>query len=257
MAFSNSMSNLINKVAHLLEVDFIEQFFPEEIKRDKWLDIIRNISLVDFSKYVPNEVLYNVHTDTLDSNGYYYIDESFIPGNVKCIGVKDIAWNELQRESSVFGGGMGYYGVYDTQCIYSFTDVMDVQMLADHNSLFSNTFYIEFKEPNKLRLINSTGNWIKYPAKMFPIHVYLSHAENLLTISPTKIELLEELSASDVAKFLYATLKYFDHFETSFGTIELKLELIEEYKNKREEIINKLKEGSVGPGGNYPMFMTV
>lgn len=257
MAFTNSMSNLINKVEHLLEVEYIEQFFPEEIKKDKWIQKIKDITLVDFSKRVPNEVLYHVHTNTIDNNGYYYIDEGFIPGNVKIIGIKDIAWDHLQRESSIFGTGSSYYGVYDNHCGYSVEDVMDVQMVADHNSLFDNNIYVKFQEPNRLRLETATGSIIRYPAPTFPIYVYLSHAENLLTISPTKMELLEELAACDIAKFLYGTLKYFDHFETSFGTIELKLDVIEEYKNKRPEVLDKLKEGSVGPGGTYPMFMTM
>jgi hypothetical protein len=250
------MSRLLNKVALMLEVGYIEQFFPDEIKRDKWVEVVTGTSLLDFSKYVPNEVPYQVHTSTMDKDGWYYIDESFIPGNVKILGIRDLDFEMLSRDSTSIVGS-SYYGVYDTQSIYSFTDVMDVQMLADTNSIFNNGIYVEFKEPNRIRLKTSTRDFIKYPAPTFPITIYLSHAENLLTISPTKMELLEELSACDIAKFLYATLKYFDHFETSFGNVELKLETIEEYKNKRDEVMQKLKDGFISAGGSYPLFMTV
>ena len=259
MAFTNSMTALINKVSHTLEVDFIEQFFPKEIKKDTWANIIINNSLLDYSKYVPNAIQYQVQTNTMDKDGWYYVDEAVIPGDIKILGIRDLDFEAISRDNTMGGTFTGPYGMHDyIRSAYSVEDVMNIQMMADHNSLFSNGLYLEFKEPNRIRIKSATAHHIKWQAPSFPVTLYLSHASNLLTLSPTKMELLEELSACDIAKHLYATLKYFTEFETSYGNINLKLDIIEDYRNKRDDILGRLKDGFVSAGNtNMPLIFTV
>lgn len=256
--FTNSMTRLINKVSHILEVDYIEQFFPDEIKKDKWAQVIIDQSLLDFSKYVPHQVQYLVKTNTLDKDGWYYVDEEFLPGNIKIVGVKDLDFEAISVDATMSSTMSGPYGIHDyMQSVYSVDDIANIQMMADTNSLFNCGIFVEWKSPNKIRLKSASRNYIKWQAPTFPITLYLTHSENLLTIDPTKMELLEELASCDIAKFLYGTLKYFDHFETTSGNIELKLDVVEDYKNKRDDILQKLKDGFVGAGGTYPLIMTV
>ena len=256
--FTNSMGNLVNKVAHILEVEYIEQFFPKEIQKETWAQKIIDYSLLDFSKYVPQKIQYLVKTNTMDSDGWYYIDEDVIPGNIRIVGIQDLDFETISLDATMSGTMSGPYGIHDyMQAVYSVEDVADIQMMADHNSMFNSGIYVEWQSPNKIRLKSGTRNFIKWQAPTFPITLYLSHSENLLTIDPTKMELLEELASSDIAKFLYATLKYFDKLETSYGTIDLKLEKVEEYKDKRDDIMQRLKEGFISAGGSYPIIMCV
>ena len=50
----------------------------------------------------------------------------------------------------------------------------------------------------------------------------------------------EKLAMCDVATMLYNNLKYYDGMDTGFGNLDLKLDLLQDYANKREDIIEKL-----------------
>lgn len=253
--FTNSMTNLINKISHILELDYLEQFFPKELKKETWTKCITEISLLEFSKYVPNKIRYMVNASRISKDGWYFIDENDIPGDIKILGVKDLDFDTIA--SDPFSGGY-HYGYPDNgYTTFGVTDIMDMQMMADHSSFFNRGIYVEFEPPNRIRLRTSTANFIKWQTPQFPVTLYLSHADNLLTISPTKMDLFERLAACDVAKYLYASLKYFDHLETSYGNVELKLETLEQWKDMRQDIINELKEGFVSAGGSYPLCISV
>ena len=50
----------------------------------------------------------------------------------------------------------------------------------------------------------------------------------------------EKLAMCDVATMLYNNLKYYDGMDTGFGNLDLKLDLLQDYANKREDVIEKL-----------------
>ena len=50
----------------------------------------------------------------------------------------------------------------------------------------------------------------------------------------------EKLAMCDVATMLYNNLKYYDGLDTAYGNLDLKLDLLQDYMNKREDIVEKM-----------------
>ena len=92
----------------------------------------------------------------------------------------------------------------------------------------------------------------------FPVEILIKHAPNLMTIPPTMKETFEELAEADVARFLYENLKYFDGIETVYTNIDIKISDFETKANKREEIVNYLKDSYVSAANKHqPLMFTV
>ena len=72
------------------------------------------------------------------------------------------------------------------------------------------------------------------------------------------METFEALAQADIAQFLYRYLKYYDQLQTVYATIDLKLQDLETEANKREEVINYIKESYVSASNaNQPLMYTV
>ena len=110
-------------------------------------------------------------------------------------------------------------------------------MSAYHTILFNAVIYPDFKYSINIKLVSVTGGDICRGQLSIPIKVFIKHADNLMTISPTKMETFEALAQADVARFLYSELKYFDGLETVYANIDLKLSDLENEANKREDVI--------------------
>ena len=63
-----------------------------------------------------------------------------------------------------------------------------------------------------------------------------------MTISPTMMETFEQLAQADIATYLYQQLKYYDNQDTVYMQLDLKLETLQEWMNKRDDIVRQLDE---------------
>ena len=55
----------------------------------------------------------------------------------------------------------------------------------------------------------------------------------------------EDLAKADIANFLYMNLRYYDGLETAYVNLDLKLSELQSEADKREGIIDVLKESAV------------
>ena len=72
------------------------------------------------------------------------------------------------------------------------------------------------------------------------------------------METFEELATADIANFLYNQLKFFDGVETVFGAnVDLKLDNLLNFSERRDDIINTLRENAVSAGNtNYRFILS-
>jgi hypothetical protein len=72
------------------------------------------------------------------------------------------------------------------------------------------------------------------------------------------MSIFEQLAMSDVANYLYMNLRYYDNLETAYINIDLKLSELQDQANKRENIIEELKNSYVSPSNtNIPYIWSV
>lgn len=259
MAHSNSMTNLINKIESKLGLIPLTPHLPEQFNKEAWADVICDQSLMTFSRFFPWKVPFKITEDIPKIDGWYVIDEEKYFGKTGVLlGIQDIDWADFSTNNMSLAQIAGYGSYVDFYGLaFSFEDILGAQMRADSMSLFNYGVYIEYREPNKFRLKGLSNSNI-LQLNRFVVSVLLKHPDNLMTISPTKMETFEELAKADVANFLARNLKYWDQMETVFQTIDLKLSDLESAADKRETIVEQLKNSYVtADNDTIPYIITV
>ena len=251
--YANNMTNLINKIEMRLGTKPLN--LPADISKDKWADVIRNDTLVTFSRFYPHAFKYQLGPED-KKDGYYYLDEENL-GGAKILGLRDISWEDFASDSLGIQEQSGY-GIYDFYgSNYDLSDALLFQMRADHMSLFNRGIYPVFEPPNRIKLQSATSTDIGGISK-FHVWILVEHNQNLTTISPTQMETFEALAQADIAQFLYRYLKYYDQLQTVYATIDLKLQDLESEANKRDEVLNYIKESYVSASNaNQPLIWAV
>lgn len=261
-ALANDMTLLLNKIQRRLGLGVLEPRLPEFLQKPHWAEVVQEDTLVTFSRYFPNKFRLIVSDDTVDKKKegnrvWYYIKDEILCGN-KLLGVRDIDWTDSSaNNNSMTNGSIGtyYYPVGMACPEATFNDILGLQMYADFSSLYNRGILIEFEYPNRFCLKGLANT--NYDLSSFVVDLLVQHS-SLSTISPTMMEVFEKLATSDVAIFLYNELRYFDNLETIYMNIDLKLDVLQDYAQKRDQVVEELQNSYVSASNwNQPMIMTV
>ena len=233
----NQMTLLLNKIQRRLGLITLQ--LPKEIDKDTWHTIIEEDTIPTFSRYFPYKIT-TIIDNSCAKDGYFFVDKD-LPEGCKILGVKDIDWQAYRVDPRFDRYGINF-STYDFIARdYSIDDVAFSQVGADFLSLFNLGIYIEFEYPNKIKLVSVNGSPVsRY--RPFPLQVFIEHPSNLMTISPTMMETFEQLAQADIATYLYQQLKYYDNQDTVYMQLDLKLETLQEWMNKRDDIVRQLDE---------------
>lgn len=256
MPIANKMNKLLDKIERRLGTSQLK--LPDYLSKDKWASVvIANETLDTFSRYFPNTLKINLDLSTRRVDGWYVIDE-YIPDGVEILGVRDIDWTTYNADAfaSQQAEGYGVYGMLVNN--YGLDDIALAQMRADMLSLYNNNIFVDFKAPNLVKVNSvSRNDMVKFSGSI-PIELLIKHADNLMTIPATMMEIFEDLAQADVATFLYQELKYYDGLETVYANIDLKLNDLADAASKRSDIVNQLEESYVSAANkNQPIMFTV
>lgn len=263
-ANANDMTLLLKKIERRLGLIPITPHLPKEFQREAWADIIRDDTMITFSRFFPNRIKYVcIEGDTvIRKDGWYYLKDDII-GNNKVLGVTDLNWVDLGANNLSLAS-LASYGYPETygEAYYGSASVLSDQMTglmlnANINSMFSagNSIYLETDEGNPMRFKVSAISGRNYNLKTFTVNVLIEH-KDLATISPTKMNTFEALAQADVANFLYSNLKYYDGLETIYATVDLKLNDLSSEASKRDTIIEDLRNAYVTFSNvNEPLIM--
>lgn len=262
MANANDMTLLLNKINRRLGMEPLLPHLPEYCKMDKWGEVVQQDTLVTFSRYYPNKLRMIINDDTCykkKENGttWYYIKDEILK-DTKLLGVEDIDWQDYTTNNSSLGAtslGGGYYYPSYACPLATFESIVGLQLNADFSSLYNRGIVIDFEYPNRFAL-KGMGN-TDYDLNSFVLMLLVEH-RSLSTISPTMMETFEDLAQADIANYLYKNLRYFDGLETAYISIDLKLSELQDEANKRDNVIDTLKDSYVSTSNsNIPYIWTV
>ena len=249
----NRMTALLNKIERRLGLKVLK--LPEELSKDSWADIIKEDTLPTFSRYFPNQITVIID-NTCCKDGFYFIDKD-IPEGATIIGAKDVDWQAYRGDPRYDRFGVNFAAYDFLSRDYGIDDVALTQVAANYTSLFNLGIYPEFLPPNKVKLVSVNGSPVSR-FRPFPLAVYLQHNDDLSTISPTMMETFEKLAIADVALYLFNSLKYFDGLDTVFGNLDLKLDVIQEKANSRDDLVRELDEAHTSTANEFgTMIFTV
>ena len=258
MAFVNDKSQLLNYIEKMLGLIPLRDILPEPFDKDSWMDeVVLPISLQSFSVYYPLEIPYEVDSSTKKKNGWYYIDEEKV-ANAKILGVKDLDWSTLGRDSLFYQSTYGY-GVYDPYVgSYGVDDIAMGQMRADVASLYNFSIYPIFESPNKFRIEGVFSSDITKTIGHFKLKVLVQHPDSLLTIPATRSELFNNLCTADVATYLVSNLKHYENVESIYAQIQLRLDDLRDWSAKSDMYREEMKNSFVSAENpTVPLIMSI
>lgn len=253
---SNNMTRLINRIEIRLGTKKLN--LPKECSKDKWVDIVKEMTIPIYSSYFPHKIKYKV-VPSRDYNkklNCYMIDEDIIPGDIKILGIVDYVFKSTSNAANNAYTAYGQYDFFTNA--YNIEDIGLAQCAADLVSLVNNGIFVEYQDPHMIKVTNSIDTDLVKHTPEFEVELFIEHSDSLATIEPTKIVAFENLAMADIATFLYGELKYFDNLETVFGNIDIKLSDIQNIAEKRDEYIGALQDAYVGPSNkNMPLMYMV
>ena len=250
--YINDMSDLLDKIEDRIGVLMIT--LPSKIAKPTWARVIKRDSLTTFSRYFPHKINIYIDTRRKTKGGWYLIDE-YLPKGVRFIGIGDIDWGEFGHYAGA-EQSMGY-GAYDfLSNNFGLDDVGLLQMRADHMSMFQNSIFVKKEMPNKVKFQTANNRDITKYLSVIPLEVHVKNYDDLSTISPGMMETFDQLATCDIAIHLYNQLKFFDGLENILGgNVDLRLDDLKDYANKRDDVVNTLRENSVGAANRAHAFM--
>lgn len=256
------MATLLNRIEIMLGTKGIN--LPDDIAKNTWAKPdegpIAIMTIPDFSNLYPAMITVNLD-NAPSKNGYYILDEAVgIPDGTIILGVRDVNWEGYQNSgAAVLNSGYGMYTLYQDN--YSVEDLM---MQAATNNLMSafstaNSIFVDFKEPNMIKLKSVTGAELSKYNMQYPIDVFIEHPLNLGTIPVSQMKAFTDLAVCDVAHYLYEYLKFYDGTPTIFGgDVDLKMDTLKSYADNRDSIYQTLDDQHVSAANsNQPLMFTI
>lgn len=250
--FSNNISRIIKKISNRLGLEIMMDKFPENIDKYKWVEIIQNEVIELYSRYYPHKINYkfNPVSDYNPKNKLYTINKEFISkSDIKILSVKGLG--ESYKQTGLFPSGLVYdrYNGGDVGCCYDSMSRVDsfinLSQTMTERSYFKDPMIVEFYPPNSFRITNVDYSDLLSNRAPFDIELLVVHPKSLFTLSQTQLTLFEDLCTCKIAEFLYGHLKYYEGIESGYQTIDLKLDTIQDWMNKTEDILNIINESYV------------
>ena len=252
---NNDMTRLLNDIELRLQLKGLP--LPEQCAKNTWAELIIDQSLKTFSIYFQYPMSIIV-TPELYKDGFYFLD-TWLPEGCKLLGVQDIDFMEYKSQLSGFGFSKFGYQI-DAWGMLGQPDIWDnvglSQVSSDLRSLFNLGIYPVVVPPNKVRLESVNRNVVNLH-RPFPLKILIEHP-GLHTISPTMYETWIKICMVDVSDHILQYIKYHDGQDTVYGSIDLKLDRLNEWSNKRDDVINEYKEATTTTANEaLPIIMTV
>jgi len=250
---NNDMTRLLNKIELRLQLG--SNFpLPDGCKKDDWPRVILDQSISTFSQYFPYKIQ-DVITPNVVKDGYFFIDQN-VPVGTKILGIGDIDWLAYRSDSRFDRYGINLDAQTWMTRQYAIDDIAMTIAGNDLLSLFDLGIYIEYIPPNKCRLVSVNGNPVSQ-FRPFPLIILIEHP-GLWTISPTMMETFIKICMCDVATLIYGNIKYYDGLDAVYATLDLKLDTLQEWANRRDDIIREYDEAhTTTANDSAPIMITV
>ena len=179
MAHANDMTLLLNKIERRLQVQMMVPHLPAGYTKEKdWPVVIREDSLVEFSRWFPYRFKMQINESTCykkeDETGnlWYYIKDEVLQG------CKLLDWTDHTTANASLGVStmLGNYYYPSMACpTETFDSILGLQMNADMASLYNRGIYIDFQYPNRFCLKGLANT--NYDLERFVVILLIEHSD--------------------------------------------------------------------------------
>lgn len=205
-----------------------------EISPDEIIDVIQTETLPEFSKYFPyvQQVLIN---DADKVEGYDNRWRLRTPGDEEILNINRVIG--LDRINNIATGGGDGIVTGNPRMGATMGNPLDNQVMADIYSLQRNPTLFHFYPPNILEITPSYTS-----ASAFQAVVNTVHRKNFSTIPVNLRKQFLQLALIDAADTILPLRTRFQTIQTTFGSVELMIDQLQEISQSREEVTEKFRQ---------------
>lgn len=206
-----------------------------EISDEAIISILEQETLPTLSVYFPYYIDYIL--DTEDSRLPDTRNQFYLPSEIEgfyLLGVERVL--PAMGGSQSTGMGNVYGGVMP-----SINNYINMKLDATILSAFMIPDTFTFFPPNTIRL-NGELNFTAYKRMLLTLKV--THNKNFSTFHPGLRETIMKLAMFDVSLDILGIRKYFQNLSTTFGEVDLNLDILE-VSDKRDDLIESLRKNQL------------
>jgi hypothetical protein len=196
------------------------KFHEIEIEPDEIIENIQDETLVTFSKFFPYQQTVTItQQDKVEgTSNSYYINTEFEILNVA----------RLYDNTTMYAGGglLPYTG--------NMIDPMSRQWTADALSINKNPMTYQFTHPNIITITPAL-----YVMRDTKVLINCVHPKHFGTIPTNLQDEFLKLALYDTQDILYQIRHRFNNLQTTFGSIDLFIDDLQEAKDRRQELLDK------------------
>ena len=236
---NNDMTRLLNTIEIRLQLTGLP--LPAEVAKNSWADVIMDQSIPTFSQYFGHVITVIVTPDVV-KDGYFFLD-GHIPQGTKVLGLIDLDFRAYKSLGNMLNRNGVYIDQWTMMSNPNFVD--DIQLAqtgSDIMSLFNLNIFPKLEGHNRIRLESVNGGLVSR-FNPFPVKLMVEHP-GLHTISPTMRETLLKICMVDIADWILSKIKYFESTENGVTSIDLKLDRLQDWSNKREDVLREYMESN-------------
>ena len=208
-----------------------------DFSEEDMIRCLENVTLPVFSTYLPFRALVMVDSE-----------KDIYPGMQNTYIIKTDG--DLLGVSEIYAGALNtFYPFYHP---YNQGDVLARQQFVDIYSLFGTEPTFRYTPPNFLEIFPKS---MLPRVQEFPVVCKFVHPKTLRTITPGSIEILKDLFLADLAGDILAVRENFQTLSSVYGEIQLNLDRLRTYAEKRPEIIENLGRSMLLASGARKVFI--
>lgn len=205
-----------------------------ELSQDDIIDTVVQETLPTFSNYFPyfDQLNVNPGQDNVPGHmGWYFLRTEF-----EVLGVSKVLINYIES------------GIPNLSAYYS--NPFDMQLLSDMESAVLNPTTFKYRAPDKVEIFPKNT----YIQSMY-VEIKCIHPKHFQTIPMNLREEFLKLAHYDVCESLYPIRRRFQNIGTTFGSLDLFMEQLENAADKKEELLEKWKTNVLKNSNRKKLFI--
>jgi hypothetical protein len=237
---------MINEIVNNIKSRLGASHRKLELDDRELVQLLQNETLHTLSIYNPFFLEYSLpaNLNKVDgSNNTFNLPEE-IEG-FRTIGVENVFLNQT---SIMTGNGMAY-GILGNNIGALMSSYMDSKMINGLQALMLPPDTFRFIPPNILRIFNN------YPQSNYMVIIKTTHRKDFSTFPYGLRETIMKLALADVANDLLGIRGYFQSIGSTFADINLNLDLLNNWADKRDDIIESLRKNQLKNTGTRKIYM--
>lgn len=221
-----------------------------ELSDEELVRCLQDETLQTFSVYAPFYIEYSIDLEKSVVEGM--TNTYNLPLEIH--GFKVVGVEKMIPSSGMAimnSGGAGNWGILGGNYEAAMNSFINAKLATGMNSLFMTPETFQYIHPGLLRVYKSMPS----TASSLMLFLKTTHRKDFGTIPNGYLEMVKKLALADVANDLLGIRSYFSNINTTFAEINLNLDQLKDWSDKRDDIIENLRKSQLKASGATKIWL--